>query len=57
MLIRYILFQILDLDIQELIVDFATPLPVNIMSNKQNRKKILQAESLLSPEHNFNLYK
>ncbi|WP_272660853.1 helix-turn-helix domain-containing protein [Providencia sp. PROV150] len=35
----YSISEILDLDIQELIVDFATPIPVNTMSNKQNRKK------------------
>lgn len=53
----YSISQILELDIQELIVDFTIPIPINTMNNKQNKKKILQAESLLSPEHSFNLYK
>ncbi|MBN6361916.1 helix-turn-helix transcriptional regulator [Providencia huaxiensis] len=53
----YSISQILELDIQELIIDFAIPIPVSKMDSKQNRRKILQAESLLSPEHNFNLYK
>lgn len=53
----YSISQILELDIQELIVDFTIPAPINTMNNKQNKKKILQAESLLSPEQNFNLYK
>ncbi|EMT6576306.1 helix-turn-helix domain-containing protein [Providencia sp. PROV130] len=53
----YSISQILELDIQELVVDFTIPTPINTMNNKQNKKKILQAESLLSPEQNFNLYK
>ncbi|MCD2527024.1 helix-turn-helix domain-containing protein [Providencia huaxiensis] len=53
----YSISQILELDIQELIIDFSIPIPVSKMDSKQNRRKILQAESLLSPEHNFNLYK
>ncbi|ENR5392896.1 helix-turn-helix domain-containing protein [Providencia rettgeri] len=53
----YSISQILELDIQELVVDFTIPIPINTMNNKQNKKKILQAESLLSPEQNFNLYK
>lgn len=53
----YFISQILKLDIQELIIDFTIPTPIKTMNNKQNKKKILQAESLLSPEQNFNLYK
>ncbi|EPQ5228902.1 helix-turn-helix domain-containing protein [Providencia stuartii] len=46
----YFISEILELDIHELVIDFAIPTPVSAMDNKQNRKKILQAESLLSPE-------